>query len=122
MLFRSITYKDALKVVDDTLNTTRLATILGVPFSPDSYDQYIVLAERFFLTIVRLIKTIWPDKYHNLGYSYTYRAKRETFVTLRPKPEESTEISRMHVDVRGEEITNEMVARNEELRAMRGRV
>jgi len=103
--YKGVMYKASRNDVQDALvmDTIRLSRILKMPHGGlgADYDDYIVLAERFFLTIVRLVKSIWPDKHNNFGYIYRDR---------------STSASCLKVE--REEITDAVVARNAERQVM----
>jgi hypothetical protein len=54
------------------LHTDLLSKMLGVEdYDVTSYEDYLLLAEKLYVYIVKRIKTIWPDRYENHhGYCY----------------------------------------------------
>lgn len=53
------------------LDTTILSHLLEMPsYSQSSYDDYVTLADKLFVYMVRMLKRIWPNQYPHHGQRY----------------------------------------------------
>ena len=82
--FSNFTVLNSYEYVD----TTKLAEFFDMPYSSDSYDDYMKLGQRLYIYVLQKIKAIWPEKYaHDFGFVYNI------IETIKPSNENIIELS-----------------------------